>query len=220
MDVLRRHEIFEIEVLERLNSEKFLEPLVFGGGTMLRLCYELDRYSADLDFWFIKRAREGTYFKKLRRSLGRIYEVTDAHVKFYTLLFEIRSKEYPKRLKIEIRRKMKECDFQERIAFSKFSTKQVVLKVHTAEQTMKNKIEAAIERREVRDCYDIEFLLRKGVPLLTSRDKLVRLEETINKFKENDIKVTLGSLLEPEKRRYYAKNKFKFLLERISGELA
>jgi len=220
MDILERHEIFEMEVLERLNSERFLDPLVFGGGTMLRLCYGLDRYSADLDFWFVKKMRETAYFNKLRRSLGGEYEITDARIKFYTLLFEIRSKGYPRRLKIEIRRKMKECDFQERIAFSEFSAKQVALKVHTPGQTMKNKIEAAIDRGEVRDFYDIEFLLRKGTPLSASRDKLARLKETIDKFTDNDIRVTLGSLVEPGKRSYYLKNRFQFLSERISSGLS
>lgn len=55
MDILRQHEIFEIDVLEKMNSMKVLEPLVFGGETMLRLCHELNRYSADLDFWIIKK---------------------------------------------------------------------------------------------------------------------------------------------------------------------
>jgi len=54
MDILKQHEIFEIDVLEKMNSIKVLEPLVFGGGSMLRLCHELNRYSADLDFWIIK----------------------------------------------------------------------------------------------------------------------------------------------------------------------
>ena len=40
MDIFRQHEAFEIEVLDRMNSAKVLEPLVFGGGTMLRLCHE------------------------------------------------------------------------------------------------------------------------------------------------------------------------------------
>ena len=45
MDILRQHEIFEIEVLDKMNSAKVLEPLVFGGGTieilvgMLNLTY-------------------------------------------------------------------------------------------------------------------------------------------------------------------------------------
>ena len=44
MDIFRQHEVFEIEVLDKMNSAKLLETLVFGGGTMLRLCHELQRY--------------------------------------------------------------------------------------------------------------------------------------------------------------------------------
>jgi len=46
-------ERFELEVLDRLKRGRFLERLVFGGGTMLRLCHGLNRYSVDLDFWLL-----------------------------------------------------------------------------------------------------------------------------------------------------------------------
>ena len=119
MDILNQHEIFEIEVLDKMNSAKMLEPLVFGGGTMLRLCHELDRYSVDLDFWFIKKKSHSTYFERVREAFEKEYEITDSQIKHYTLLFELRSALYPKRLKIEIRRERKECDYQEKIAFSR-----------------------------------------------------------------------------------------------------
>ena len=163
MDSLRKHELFEIEVLERLNSARSFESLVFGGGTMLRLCHELDRYSVDLDFWFVKNVDPDEYFENIKSFLGKEYELTYSQVKHYTLLFELRSKSYPNRLKIEIRRQVKECDHQERIAFSRYDTKQIVLRVHTLEQTMKNKVEAALSRGEIRDFYDLEFLLRRGI---------------------------------------------------------
>ncbi len=51
MQDLIQHEQFELEVLDRLNSGRLLTNLIFGGGTMLRLCHGLDRYSVDLDFW-------------------------------------------------------------------------------------------------------------------------------------------------------------------------
>lgn len=216
METLKRHEIFEIEALSKLKSGRFLEPLVFGGGTMLRLCYELNRYSADLDFWFMKKVALPAYFERLKKYLSSEYEVTDAQMKFYTLLLEMRSKNYPKRLKIEIRKGMKDCDAQERIAFSKYSTEQVVLAVHTPEQTMKNKIEAATERKEIRDCFDIEFLLRMGVPLSAPAKKLEALKEVALNFKKDDFSVTLGSLLDPETRKYYINSRFSFLLEKIA----
>jgi hypothetical protein len=86
---------------------------------MLRLCHELRRYSVDLDFWFIKKIPEDDYFDKARSAFETYYEITDAQVKHYTLLFELRSADYPKRLKIEIRRAIEACDFEETIAFSR-----------------------------------------------------------------------------------------------------
>ncbi len=216
MDILRQHEIFEIEVLDKMNSAKVLEPLVFGGGTMLRLCHELDRYSVDLDFWFIKRISQNKYFERIRRAFEKDYEVTDSQMKHYTLLFELRSALYPKRLKIEIQRERKDCDFQEKIAFSRFSTKQVLLKAHTLNQTMKNKFEAFLDRGEIRDCFDIEFMLRRGVelPALTNRQSN-EFQKKLARFKERDFKVKLGSILENEIRNYYVEQRFRYLEEKL-----
>jgi hypothetical protein len=218
MDILKQHEIFEIEVLEKMNSAKMLEPLVFGGGTMLRLCHELDRYSVDLDFWFIKRKSHSTYFERVREAFEKEYEITDSQIKHYTLLFELRSALYPKRLKIEIRREKKDCDFQEKIAFSRFSTKQVLLKAHTLNQTMKNKFDAFLDRGEIRDCFDIEFLLRRGVelPAITNR-QFNEFQKKLVRFKEKDFKVKLGSILENEMRKYYVEQRFGYLQEKLAS---
>jgi hypothetical protein len=218
MDILRRHEIFEIEVLEKMNSAKVLEPLVFGGGTMLRLCHELNRYSVDLDFWFIQKISQNAYFERLRKAFEKDYEITDAQMKHDTLLLELRSASYPKRLKIEIRREEKDCDFQQKIAFSKFSTKQVLLNAHTLDQTMRNKFEAFLDRGEIRDCFDIEFLLRRGVelPALTGRQS-IEFQKKLAGFKDRDFKVKLGSILENDIRSYYVEARFSYLEEKLAS---
>jgi len=215
MDTLRKHEIFEIEALEKLKNGDFLRPLVFVGGTMLRLCYELSRYSTDLDFWFTKKTDQKSYFNKLKSYLGGFYEITDAQLKFNSLLLEIRGKNYPKRLKIEIRKELKECDTQERIAFSKYGTNQVVLRVVTLEEAMKNKIKAALDRKDIRDFFDIEFILRQGIMLQGNKTELSELKAIVSGFKDNDYKVVLGSLLDSETRKYYVKNKFDYLLSKV-----
>ena len=215
MDTLRKHEVFEIEALEKLKNKGFLAPLVFIGGTMLRLCYELGRYSTDLDFWFVRETEQKSYFNKLKDYLGGFYEVTDAKLKFNSMLLEIRSKDYPKRLKIEIRKELKECDTQERIAFSKYSTSQVVLRVITLEEAMKYKIKAALDRKDIRDFFDIEFLLRQGIGLPGKEAELSALKAILNSFKENEYKVALGSLLDADTRKYYIKNRFSYLLSKI-----
>lgn len=216
MESFRKHELFEIEALERLKNSKFLDPLVFGGGTMLRLCHDLPRYSAHLDLWFIKEIDHNLYFKSLSQFLTNIYILTDAENKRNTLLFEFRSKDYPRKLKIEIRKILRPWDYQEKIAYSKYSTKQVILKTHTLEQTMTNKIEAILERKEIRDGFDIEFLIRRGINLpALSPQKQSQLKKVIEGFSANDFKVTLGSVLESDIRDYYVKNRFSTLLERI-----
>ena len=217
MDIFKQHEAFEIEILDKMNSAKLLDPLVFGGGTMLRLCHELNRYSADLDFWFIKSMPQKKYFDNMHSALVKDYEITDAKIKYYALLFELRSAQYPKRLKIEIRRELKECDYQKMIAFSRFGTKQVLVVAHTLEQTMKNKIQAFLERGEIRDCFDIEFLLRRGVNLPACSEKIIKkLQNKITGFKDVDFRVKLGSVVEKGFRDYYVENRFRFLEENLA----
>lgn len=218
MNIFEKHEIFEIEVLEKLKNERLIEPLVFGGGSMLRLCHELKRYSVDLDFWRIKSVPVDALFDKFQHFFKQEYDVTDAQIKHFTLLFEIRSAHFPKRLKIEIRKEIQEWDFQEKIAYSKFSTKQVVLKAHTLEQTMKNKIAALMERGEIRDGFDIEFLLRQGIPLPElTKNEISKLINRIHAFKAKDFKVKLGSVLEGDIRKYYIENRFNFFRQKLSS---
>lgn len=216
MDILRQHEEFEIEVLDKMNSAKLLDPLVFGGGSMLRLCHDLNRYSVDLDFWFVKKISPHDYYDKIQSAIVKDYEITDSQMKHYTLLFELRSALYPKRLKIEIRRERKDCDYEKKIAFSTFSTKQVVLNAHTLDQTMRNKIEAFLDRGEIRDCFDIEFLLRRGVDLpVLSGEQSIEFREKLAGFKDRDFKVKLGSILENDIRNYYNVNRFSYLKEKL-----
>jgi len=216
MDTFRQHELFEIDVLDKMRSFKLLEPLVFGGGSMLRLCHELNRYSAGLDFWFVKKTDQSEYVTRFKRRFESVYEITDAQIKHFTLLFELRTVTYPKRLKIEIRREMPDIDFQEKIAFSRFATKQIVLKALTLEQAMKNKVNAFMDRGEIRDGFDIEFLLRKGISLPEmSSARLRKFREKIDRLTETDFKVKLGSILDNDVREYYATRKFEYLKEKL-----
>ena len=50
----------------------------------------LNRYSADLDFWFAKPTAQDLYFDRFKREVGDHYEITDAKMKHFALLFELR----------------------------------------------------------------------------------------------------------------------------------
>ena len=211
------HEKFEIEVLEALNSQKLLQPLVFGGGSMLRLCHDLNRYSADLDFWFVKTTDASAYHKRMKVFLKENYIVSDAFSKRYTLVYEFRTARYPRSLKIEIRKEIKDCKWKEMIAFSKHSHIQVLIKAMTLEQMMQNKIQAFLERGEIRDCFDMEFMLSQGVFIQASQEELEEIRKKLLQFKKRDFAVTLGSLLDGETREYYKKNGMEYLVGTINS---
>jgi len=127
MNDLIQQEIFEMEVLAWLKNKGFLRNMIFGGGTMLRHCYGLKRYSVDLDFWTYRTDKIDQFFINLKDSLKIDYDLTDAQNKYYTLLFEIKKASYPRKLEIKIRKENKEMNFQEKIAYSPHSNQQVLL---------------------------------------------------------------------------------------------
>ncbi|MBU2445077.1 MAG: nucleotidyl transferase AbiEii/AbiGii toxin family protein [Bacteroidetes bacterium] len=219
MQDLQSLEIFEIEVLELLNSIKVLDSVFFGGGTMLRLCHNLNRYSTDLDFWLDINSDSRLIYSKIKEALSGNYRIIDSTNKKYTLLFEFRSSKITRNLKIEIRKEQKDFDWERKIAFSKFSNKQVVVKALSLHQMMVNKTEAFLSRKLIRDCFDIEFLLMRGVEIISEKSKLEMMLRIIDNFKDRDFKITLGSVLDEKDRKFYAENKFMFLQEEIKRKL-
>ncbi len=208
---LIKQEQFELEVLDRLNSGRFLGRMVFGGGTMLRLCHGLDRYSIDLDFWLLPADDYSSWFADLQDYFARFYDLRDAAEKHYTLVLELKSPDYPMSLKVEMRKNMNIVATEQAIAYSPFSTVQVFVRTIPLQDMMRSKIDALLQRKEIRDAYDLEFLVKKGFKADISRDKANRVLDAINGFTRHDYDVKLGSLLEADHRSYYRTNNFKIL---------
>lgn len=208
---LIKQEQFELEVLDKLNSARLLKNLVFTGGTMLRLCYELNRFSVDLDFWIVKEIDVDKLFSDVKNHLSQHYLIKDAENKFFTLLFEMKSPAYPRNLKIEIRKSVKRIKTQTAIAYSKYSNIQVLVRVPTLEEVLKAKIEAFLNRKEIRDAFDIEFLVKRGISLNIPKETCLKLLSTLNELKPMDYKVKLGSILESKQRSYYIQQNFRIL---------
>ena len=216
MQDLIKQEQFELEVLDRLKSGRFLDRLVFGGGTMLRLCFGLDRYSVDLDFWLLNKNREKDFdhtawFSGLRQFLARFYEIRDAADKFHTLVIELKSPDYPRSLKLEMRKGIEIAGTERAIAYSRFSSVQVYVRTIPLQDMMTSKIEAFLHRKEIRDAYDLEFLVKKGVKADITREKADQILATIDALTRQDYNVKLSSLLEADQRAYYRQNNFMIL---------
>jgi predicted nucleotidyltransferase component of viral defense system len=216
---LIKHEQFELEVLDRLQSGRFLTNLIFGGGTMLRLCHGLDRYSVDLDFWTAKDVDWRRYYLKLEKYLMQYYKLADSANKHFTILFELKSAQFPRSLKIEIRKEAKIIKTKTCIAYSVNSNVQVLVKTVALDAMMQSKIEAFLSRKEIRDAYDIEFLLKRGIPLNADQETLGKLLAGLKRLGKRDFSVKLGAVLDASKRQYYLENKFSILETNLRDKL-
>jgi len=214
---LAKHEAFEMEVLQWFRSKGLLSPLVFGGGTMLRLCHEMPRYSIDMDFWFYKEVEYKSFYHQLENLISHEYDVTDMQNEFYSILVEIRKRVGTPKLKIEIRKSLAAGGTtEEKIAFSPHFATQVLVRGFTLNQMFKSKVSALLDRVEIRDAFDLEFLARRGVDLdLSQRDKK-KIIERLRGFTKRDFSVKLGSVLLSEVRGYYNQKRFTYLEEKLT----
>lgn len=216
---LRTLEIFEIEVLQLLNKQKVLDQLYFGGGTMLRLCHNLNRYSTDLDFWLKPDVDSDKVFNNLKDNFSKEYVLIDSQNKHFTLVFQLKSPVSKRSLKVEMRKEQHDFEWERKIAFSTFTTTQVQLRGLTLAQMMKNKISALVSRKVIRDCFDIDFLHKRGIQLPKEKEQLRNMLGIIQGFNGKDFKVTLGSLLDMEEREFYSETKFTFLEQEITARI-
>ena len=214
------HEQFELEILSRMQSGRLLDALVFTGGTMLRLCHGLERYSVDLDFRAPKNGMDWTrYARSLEEHLSRDYRVVDAANKRYSIVVELKSPAYPRSLKIEIRKDVSAVKTEMNIAYSPASTIQVIVKTVALDEMMKMKIEAFLSRKEIRDAYDLEFLIKRGIKLGADAKTAGRLLTGVEELGKKDFSVKLGALLPADLRKYYLQNGFKILKAELTGIL-
>lgn len=220
MKIFQQHEEFEMLILDEMRKLKILDQLIFGGGTMLRLCFDLPRYSVDFDFYLKKDKKTfKSWAKKFSQRLREIgAQVSDEQEKFYSFLWEFKMSPYPRKLKIEVRKEAKESQETEiNIAHSPSSPIQVRLTTLTLEQMWQNKIRALIDRDEIRDAYDLEFLTRRRAGSFESLNQktLQKILDTLNSFKMRDFKVPLGSVLEEEERKAVLSHRFSYLKSKI-----
>jgi hypothetical protein len=117
----------------------------------------------------------------------------------------------PRSLKIEIQKESEKVKTEQAIAFSPHSTRQVLLRVMTLKAMMASKIVAFLDRREIRDAFDMEFLVKKGIFPDGAPETLREILRRIDLLTPRDYSVKLGSLLEAETRSFYRQKNFAIL---------
>ncbi|MCX8015297.1 MAG: hypothetical protein N2748_04685 [candidate division WOR-3 bacterium] len=81
----------------------------------------------------------------------------------------------------------------------------MLLNTIALDEMMKSKIQACIERREIRDVFDIEFLYKRGIALPEGK---------------KDYTVKPESIISSELRKYYNQENFKILKLAIKEKLS
>lgn len=188
-------EIMQEITLAGLSRTDFFEKAAFYGGTALRIFYNLDRYSEDLDFSLLQPDLDFSiepYFKAILdefKSLGltvRIVEkkkvketaIDSAFLKAETIWKEIVLEDIIKetgvrsnktlKIKIEVD-KHPPLNFktEEKLALRPFS---FYVKCYTKPSLFAGKMHALLFRKwknrvKGRDWYDLEWYIKKGIPL-------------------------------------------------------
>ncbi len=156
-------------------SKLFPEKFIFKGGTCLMICYNLDRFSEDLDFDIKEEIDLEKTLDEIKRFLYKYdilidYKITpnkryeDCFIYFYGMLYKNTNNT---RCKIKL-------DFSKRKDFIK---KEEMIKVNhvynefplfyintlNVNEMFSEKIRAIIQRNKARDLYDLHYLINRKV---------------------------------------------------------
>lgn len=200
-------EIMQEITLAGLSRTDFFEKAAFYGGTALRIFHELDRYSEDLDFSLLKVDLDFSiepYFKAISdefKSLGltvsikekkknRQTAIDSAFLKADSIWKEIILEEIIKETGVRSNKTLKikiEVDLQpplnfkteEKLLLRPFS---FYVKCFTKSSLFAGKMHALLFRKwknrvKGRDWYDLEWYIKKGIPLDTNHF-LARAKDT------------------------------------------
>ena len=141
---------------------------------------------------------------------------TDAWNKHYSIVLEIRRAQGLPRLKIEIRKEIApRGSSEQKIAFSPHFPEQVLVRGFTLKQMLRNKVLALTDRGEIRDAFDIEFLIRRGVTFDLTGEEKKAVVKRLQEFKKKDFDVKLGSVLLPELREYYRVHRLEYVEQKL-----
>jgi len=219
MQSLIEHEALQMATLQWLGSNRFLDSLAFGGETMLRLCHELPRYSLGLEFSFFKEDNYDGFYDRLYAALLQDYDVIDKQNLDHSIMVEVKRKRRMPKVKIAITKTLAfPGSTEEKIAFSPHFPTQILVRGFTLQQMLQNKIDSLLSYGEIRDAFDVEFFVRKGIDVHLPEVEKKKVLKKLKRFKQRDFDVKLGGILQPELRDYYRRKKFSYLEEKFSFE--
>ena len=173
-------EYIQLLILDYLSTTKYINKIVFIGGTNLRLTKGIDRFSEDLDFDCKKLSNEefikmtDDIIKFLQRFGFRIKSPDQPNDKlkafrrnifFPELLFELGLSGYrEERFLIKIESQDQQIDYKHKLETIKGCGLYFKFPVPDDEIMCAMKISALLSRQKGRDFYDVMFLMQQTKP--------------------------------------------------------
>ncbi len=186
----KRHILFMKTILEKINQKDL--PLYLKGGTSLLLCYDLDRFSEDIDLNSNTKLNLESIFKESAKKLNiEIVSITKPKDTDTTQRYKIQYKGNKKALKVETSLRKADKDKND----IEWNENDIIvkngIKVFTLNKIIEMKLKALQDRTTARDFHDVSFLLTHKQELfsISQKEKLFKLltDDFISGFVEDYI---------------------------------
>lgn len=213
-----KHKNILIKILKDIYTDPTIGPILgFKGGTAAALFYDLDRFSADLDFDLLDAEREDYVFERVKAILEGYGKLKQARKKRFNLFYVLSYDEKninAQNVKVEINRR----EFGSRYDVRSFLG--ISMQVMIKEDMAAHKLCAMHERigKTNRDIFDVQLFLAHDWPVnkkiveermnVSYKEFLKNAIKAVEKVDERDILAGMGELL-TEKQKTWAKTKLK-----------
>lgn len=193
-------EYLQVLILKAIYQTKYGKGLSFIGGTCLRICYDLKRFSEDLDF-ALDRKIDGYSFSDLNDKILNFLKNTDFEVEANVSEDKIVQKSFIKvanilhstqklhvKLKVDTRPVAFKGDDIETFFVTKFNENFPILK-HTDKTMFAGKLSAIFNRKYTkgRDFYDLLWYLNRKVGInFAYLNKAMRQADSELRFKNKE----------------------------------
>jgi len=198
-----------LQILKDIFSDIELSNLLgFKGDAALMFCFDLPRFSVDLDFNLIDISKEEIVYDKVRKILLKYGTIYDEAKKFYGPIIVLDYGIGERKLKVEISNRLFDNHYEVKNLLG------INMKVMIRQDMFAHKLCALMDRNELtnRDIFDCHFFLQQRTPInkniveqrmkLPLADYIQSCIDSLKKTSDKGILNGLGELMDEETKKF------------------
>lgn len=203
------HRSVFVGILKSIYADSLLRTLLgFKGGTAAMFCYDLPRFSVDLDFNLLDPEKKAVVLERLKILLGQFGELRESTEKRFTLFFLLNYKKGERNLKIEISQRPFQAEYKIRLYLG------ISMLVMVEADMAAAKLAALLTRKRFasRDLFDVWFFMKNhwdineeflkvqtGMSLVSA---LLAAVKKVQQVKATELLGGLGELLDNKQKTW------------------